>query len=202
MQVTLTPLQSMSGIKSKSRAVQMATEKAIVSSLNKMAAQGMTQGRKAITDKYNIKAKDVKNAITIKRASKGRHEAIIKARGDSSLPLFLFGGSPKQPKSQVGIKAPYKRRTRASAKVLKAGKREKLKHAFVAKMPSGNVGIFERVGKKSLPLREKTTIGIPKMFKFEAVKAIDRVVETKGEQIFKHELGYYLDKIGVREGAL
>jgi len=197
MEVTITPLFKTPEIKRKTRAAQAAIEKATISALNKIATQGMTQGRKAITETYNIKNADVKPAFKLIRARKDNPIATIRARGDTSLPLFKFGGLPKAPVSQAGIPAPYKRRRKASAKVLKKGTRERFRHAFVAKMGS-EVSIYERTTGKRLPVRKLRAIGIPAMFENVSVKAIDGIVRAKGQQIYEHEAGYYLDKAGVR----
>ena len=197
MQVDITPTFNMANVKRTSKAASSAIDKAIVSALNKIAAQGLTGGRKAITTKYNIKASDIKPAITLLKARKSNPVAIIRARGAKALPLFKFGGLPKAPVSQAGIKAPYRGRRKASAKVLKKGKREKLRHAFVAKL-GGNVSIYERVGSKRLPVRKVMSLGIPVMFEHASVHAIEDYVKAQGQQIFEHELGHYLKKVSVK----
>jgi len=194
MQIDITPMFNTSKIKATSKAAQRAVDKAIVSSLNKIAAQGTTKGKKAITTTYNIKARDITPAIKVIEAKKGHHVVTVHAKGGQYLSLYKFGGLPKQPVSQAGIKAPYKRRRKASAKVLKRGARTKMRHAFVAKL-KGSTAIYQRTTGRSLPIRRLNAIGIPVMFKDQAVQAIGAYVVSDGQRIFDHELKHYLDKV-------
>mgnify|MGYP001339230317 CR=1 FL=1 len=195
--IDIKPLFNPGKIKADSKKAKLAIEKATVSTLNKLGSQGITQGRKAITSTYNIKAKDVSSSITLIKANKNHKIATIRAKGDNSLPLFKFGGRPSMPASQAGIKVPYRRRTKASAKVLRGGKREKFKHAFVAKMGS-NISIYQRTTGKSLPVKILKTMGVPGMFRSKAITVIDTLIKDKGQQIFEHELKFYLDRAGIK----
>lgn len=184
------------------REIPAAADKACVSAVNKLAAQGVTQGVKAITAVYNIKQRDVKKGVKLEKAARGnsaraaRLFATIRGSGPR-LPIYQFGALPKEPPSQKEIPKPYTRRKRASAKVLKQGGRKKFQHAFIAKMLSGHKGMFERTGevrgRRSI-IREIYTMGVAQMFKAKAVDTIKRLVRTKGAQVLKHELDYYLGK--------
>jgi len=169
-------------------------ERATVSALNKIGAQGITQTKRAITKKYNIKQKDLKGSLVLHRAARGtksregRHFARIAATG-SSIPLYKFAARPVEPKPQAGVAV--KRRTPVTVKVMKQGGRKKVPHAFIGRMASGHVGVFTREGKASLPIRERYSVGVAKMFEKEGVKAAEAITRTKGRQIVQQELNYY-----------
>lgn len=172
-------------------------EKATVSALNKIGAQGMTATRREVTREYNIKQKDLKGNIKLIRARRGtksregRLFAIISVTG-KSIPLYKFAAKPKEPPVQKGI--PVKRRKPVTVKVKKTGGRKRLSHAFVARMRSGHVGIFTRKSSESLPIHELFSVSIPKMFKMKGKEAVDKIAKTKGRQILQHELDFYLKR--------
>ena len=73
------------------------------------------------------------------------------------------------------------RQTRLGVSVeINVGRRVLIKHAFVARMRSGHVGVFYRLGKARLPIDEAYTTRISDVF-----KDVAPVVATRGEQIFR-----------------
>jgi hypothetical protein len=58
-----------------------ATDRALKSTLNKLAAQGKTAVSKEIRKTYNIKARDLNNAMKARRVKAGSHESYIIASG-------------------------------------------------------------------------------------------------------------------------
>mgnify|MGYP000881591447 CR=1 FL=1 len=194
-----------------------AVQKGVVSGLNKLAAQGLTQGVRAITQQYNIKTGDAKKGVSVTKASvaairlNGSTHATIHASG-RSFPLFKFGARPTAPISQRGIERhghaktakqassmrQYPGRKRTTVKVKRAGARTRLEHAFVARMASGHVGVFERTTKRTLPIKEMHSIGVSGMFKAASIRTIKQLVRTKGPAVIRHEIGYQLSRSGNR----
>lgn len=202
-------------------------QKAAMSAVNKIAAQGVTASVRAITDNYNIKTGVAKKALRIKKAtrprskSEGRMYATIIATG-RFIPLISYGAIPSVPVSQKGIlryecgqtmgpfrnegdrrraakldkAGQYPGRKRVSTKVKRAGRRETFRHAFVARMPSGHIGLFE--GTEGRAIREMHSVGIARIFETFAVREIERIMRDKGPSVLKHELDYYLGRIKVK----
>jgi hypothetical protein len=141
-------------------------DKATASALNKLGAKGQTEASKGIRETYNIKAADVKKAVTRvpAKASYGgkqkRMFTILYIKG-GRLGLHKFGGLPSVPANQAGV--PIKRRKDPTVKILVGGGRRKVapdvyggtgNKPFVARMSSGfggsetnHVGIFVRTDK-------------------------------------------------------
>ncbi len=182
-------------------------ERGAVSALNKIGAQGVTVSVRTMTNEYNIKTRDVKKGVRLIRARAGsaqragRIYATIAASG-GAFPLFKFGGLPKAPVSQAGIPAPYKGRRRASVRVRRGAGRTTLKHAFVARMRSGHVGIFERRGPRSLPVKELYSLGVAQMFKLKAVDALVKLMREKGPRTLRHEIGYQMSRNRMKRRAV
>lgn len=186
----------------------------VVSGLNKIGAQGVTQSVRSITRMFNIKTGEVKKGVRLIRARAGgrgggRMFATIRA-ADGSFPLYKFGGRPREPVSQRGIpKAagrggkgggrPYPGRRRASFKLRRAGARMEVPHGFLVRTRSGRVGIFERTGPGSMPIREMRSVGVASMFQMSARSALDRLMRDKGPGILRHEIAYRVER--ARTGA-
>ena len=93
-------------------------------------------------------------------------EAQIKAAG-KKFPLIAF--QAKELKPRKAIKRRAARTGGVSVRIKKGQPAEILSQAFIATMPSGHTGVFERKEEgggrvKRLPIKEMKTIGIPEMF--------------------------------------
>ena len=114
---------------------------------------------KVIARSLNDAGRTVRSRI-VKAAAKrtGLKQKIIRARvwphkaKASKLVHRVIGGKVGWP--MVLIKY---RETAHGITVRIAGQTERLEHAFVARMPSGHVGIFERLKKSRLPIFEQKT---------------------------------------------
>lgn len=113
--------------------------RAINRATNKSLLKTRTQARKAIRLKFNLPGKVVNPLISSKNAGKGNDQAYIQGRG-SQIPIYKVTGKPKQKPLGVSINTG-------------TGKRI-IKHAFIAKVQSGHIGVFKRTlakGGKRVP---------------------------------------------------
>jgi hypothetical protein len=186
----------------------------VVSGLNKIGAQGVTQSVRSITRMFNIKTGEVKKGVRLIKASarrEGRMFATIRA-ADGSFPLYKFGGRPREPVSQRGIpKAagrggkgggrPYPGRRRASFKLRRAGARMEVPHGFLVRGRGGRVGIYERTGPRSMPIREMRSVGVASMFQMSARSALDRLMRDKAPGILRHEIAYRVERARTGEAG-
>lgn len=171
--------------KKKLQRLAQAFPKAAVSSLNRVGASTRTKISSEVRQDYNIKKSDLdKRILKPTKASPSILRTKISIRGPR-IPLFAFGGKPRQPKQ----------RANASAEI-KAGKRKSFSHFFVAKMPSGHIGIFKRTGRFSKGKRET----IAEVFSLSAAemagtKKIGAVVNSfwRSElvKVFTHNINYF-----------
>ncbi|WP_392559349.1 phage tail protein [Orbus mooreae] len=117
-------------------------------SQNRAIAGVRTDGTKLIKSESGIERKVIFKSFTLIKAS---------AKSDNPTAKVIVSGRP------VGlIKYPHKPKrimagkTRSGVKINVAGKDVHFKHGFVAKMPNGHIGIFERVrGVKTKGGKEK-----------------------------------------------
>ena len=108
------------------------TQKAISSAINKSAGKAVTGVIQSLKNNYEISPKNIrKSAFNIRRAKVSSLEATITIKG-KVLGLNNFKMTPIEPAKQI-----------PSVKVKKGGG-GKFPGAFVARMKSGHIGIFER----------------------------------------------------------
>lgn len=167
-------------------------QKAVVRALNKTAMQARTAAAQEVRSAgYNIKSSAIKNSFSITKAAQGRLVVVLKSTGR---PVALINYGARQGKNGVSVQV------KASRSVLR--------HAFIATMPNGHRGVFERTGKQhkklkrngktirsGLPIKELFGPSIPQSLANDAVeKALMVKIRQKFPQILKHELAFVAAK--------
>jgi hypothetical protein len=167
-------------------------QKAVVRALNKTAMQARTAAAQEVRGAgYNIKSSAIKSSFSITKAAQGRLVVVLKSTGR---PVALINYGARQGKSGVSVQVKTSRSV--------------LRHAFIATMPNGHRGVFERTGKQhkkvmrngkairsGLPIKELFGPSIPQSLANEAVeKALMTKIRQKFPQILKHELAFVAAK--------
>lgn len=170
-------------------------ERAIRSTVSKLTTRAQTAAKKAIRADYNIKAKDLvkrgssnRQGLEVRRPGFGQSEGYLLGLG-GPLPLIHFGATPSTPEKDIM----RRRRRGVTVKVKKATGRSRLHHVFVARTPSGHVGLFERKGKGRLPIEQKYGPGIASMLGSK-VPEVRAAVEEAAPSVFAHELEHQIMK--------
>lgn len=151
--------------------------KATVRALNRVADMAKTAASKEIRQTYRIKARDLSAMLKVRKASVRAIylEAAVSASGRASIPIVGFAA--RQTKKGVTVS------------VTRGGGRKLLPGAFIATMKNGKVGVWDRQGKKRLPIKELFTIGVPYQFAArKTVEAMARIVRDKFPERLQHEL--------------
>jgi minor tail protein Z (GPZ) len=181
--------------------------RALASAMNKTIAQGKTAMARAITKEYAIKAKEVREQITLERARAGREVLIAsvaafgRRRGHRSRNVMLFGAKQAhgRDRKRVRFKTPRGWVTRivpigggVSVKIKRAEGRKLIAGAFIA-----NKGrtVFMRVPGQGRKIRAVETIDVPQMFNTRHIN--ERVVQlilAKFPAIFNHEAKFFINK--------
>lgn len=159
--------------------------KAVPRALNKMAAETRTESSRRIRSAgYRIKDKAIKNQIAVLKATRTELRAIVRATG-KPIPLIAYGARQVKSGVSVAIK----------------GSRKIIKHAFIATMPTGHVGVMIRTGtahkrnKKGvwsgLPIKQLFGPGIPTMFGNDVVQqALQSKIRKRFPVLLKHEIEF------------
>lgn len=167
-------------------------QQAVIRALNKTAQQARTTSSVEVrTAGYNIKASAIKKSFSIDKARRGKLVVMLRATGR---PIGLINYGARQNKGGVSVQV------KASRQVLR--------HAFIATMPNGHKGVYQRTGKEhkkvirngrsrrtGLPIKELFGPSIPQSLANESVeKALMKKIREKFPEILKHELAFVASK--------
>ncbi|VFQ46911.1 phage tail protein [Desulfoluna butyratoxydans] len=166
---------------------------AVCKSLNRAANGVKTDAAKEARTVYNVKATAVKKTCKLFKATHSNLDASAVFTGEG-IPLYAF--APKSSKPNVYVKAGITVKVKAARKKVRGG--------FVARMPSGHVGVFKRTGKfgrrkieELEKFRELKSTSIPQMLNNPKVKS---ALQVKAAQRFTknldHEMDYLMSKGG------
>jgi hypothetical protein len=161
--------------------IENGVERAVSSAVNRSATFARTMASRKVASEYTVKTTDVKNTIQIKKATFSKLEATIIATGHA-IPLTKFKVNSGKPVLKVSVK--------------KGGGLKPLPGAFRAKMQSGHVGIFKRIGKSRTPIEGKYGPSIPTMLGSRTVTGhVEEIAMEKVAERLDYEIGRILGGI-------
>jgi len=125
--------------------VQGGAEKVFYNAINRALGTVRTTAGEQIREVYAISQRDLRaeSNIRLKKANRNDLVGEISFAG-CKIPLYRFNVSPKQPTRGLKVKAA----------VLKTRSQVEFEQAFIARMQSGHIGMFERKASKRLPIKE------------------------------------------------
>jgi hypothetical protein len=150
-------------------------------SLNRTASSTKTIVNREARKIYVIKAKDINQALGLRKASRSNLLAVLKYSGER-IPLDKFKFSPKNPR-------PKKPPQALKVQVKKDGYKNLL-HAFVANI-QGNK-IFERAGKSRLPIKRLFGPAVPQMVDNADLR---QFVEQEQVRIYENRLDHEIKRV-------
>lgn len=153
----------------------------IYRALNRASQTIKTTSSREVRNTYVIKAKEVNETFKVKKANRSRLGIDVMSSG-KRIPLDRFKFSPNMPK-------PSKPPKSIKVKVKKGGRAELL-HSFVTNL-HGNK-LFERVGRRRLPVRRLMTISIPEMV---GTKSITKEVNNRALESFYKRVEHEISRI-------
>ena len=159
-----------------------------VRALNRTATTAVKEVTKAVIGRYNILAKDFKATSKVKKATKEDPVAVI-SFVSSPIPLYKFKAKP------VKVRKKGRTYTGVSAKVLKKGRRSRVKGAFPVKKGT-HIGAFRRVGKSRYPIMELKVFSPTTMIRMvDGEKLVDDVFNEHFVKRFVDDYRYRLEKV-------
>lgn len=187
-------------------------DQAIKSATKRAASYLRTQSTKEIRQRYDITRRNIRAEQNVKVSYRYFNgiEARITFRGNK-IPLFRYGGAaPKEPtvNAEKTVMAIVNGQLRAvhpgvaaSGHQLTSTSPTKFSNAFVARMQSGHVGIFERTGGKTptgdAAIREIMGSSVPQMLGNEEVQeSLSEKTMGKMEERLEHEVNRILNGWG------
>ncbi len=179
-------------------------DKAVKSAINRAVAHLRSSTERAIRQKYDISAKDIRSEKNVRASySYGQGVSATVTFNGAKIPLYRFGGSsPKAPtvNSDLWVNAMidgmWKRvhpGLSATGHQLKGTGVTRFENAFVAQMESGHIGIFERThGKTSAAsdqIKELMGSSVPQMLgNKEVTETLAKETANKFDERLEHEI--------------
>lgn len=165
--------------------------KSAARSINRTATGTRTFLSKEVRKELKIKAKPVRDAVRIKKASPNASlrniQGIVEVSG-KPIPLIEFGARERNVRKDGKVYKGVSVRVKDRRKVVRGG--------FLATMKSGRTGIFKRKGKSRLPIRELFSTSITDILRNEGF--LDRIAKFVDERFFrefKRDLEFRISKL-------
>lgn len=160
----------------------------LVQGLNRAATELRTEITRAIREKYNARARDVREVLRIKKAVRNKPYATVWGWGKASIPLHAFSPVPRLPYPEAS-------RPKAGVSVLvtRAGGRKVLPGHFIARSRrTGALMVARREGGERYPIKQGFGPGI-----FQAVKdhGFEQRLTDYGQQRLETNLGRAMDRL-------
>lgn len=149
-------------------------KRAVAVALNRTAAGVQVEASRKIRETYNVSARELRRAFSVKKAWAGNLVATVRASGKS---LNVIGFGARKTKKGVSF-------------AIKKGGRKRIDGAFIATI-NGYEGIWMRKkqgdGKlyPRLPIKAVTTVSVPGMF---STKDVEAALQTVSKDRFEREL--------------
>jgi len=183
-------------------------EKASRSAMSRAVSHMRTNSAKAIRERYDISAANIRanENVSVRYSFQNGIQAAVTFVG-RKIPLYRYGGaSPAQPSADtsrlVRVMIGGQWRTvhpgiPARGHQLKSTSPTQFQGAFVARMESGHVGIFERTGgmtaKRNNAIRELMGSSVPQMLGSpEVTEKLTGQAMAKFEERLEHEINAFL----------
>lgn len=167
--------------------------KALRNALNTTAQKARRNLAAEAQKTYVVKTGRFTRAMTIKRATTGNLEAIIKATG-APMELKDFKVSPASVRTGSSAPSIVKAKVLSSSS-LKGLQKGSLK-AFVARYSSGHVAVAQRISKARLPIKSLYSNSIPVMIGNEkrVYKAVEPTIMEDLQSNIERQVWYFLNK--------
>ena len=175
--------------------IKGATPKALALAMNRAIKKGRTELSKETRKIYTIKQKDLYSTLTLQNASGGSLGAEIRSRYSGMLKLYDFKVAPR------GVQRRGRRPVTATVRVGGGGT---MAGGFVARMPTGHLGVFIRSSGSRMPskpwkesINELHTISAPIMVSQPEVEGpTQEAIQAEFSKRLDHEIKRVLKGAG------
>jgi hypothetical protein len=169
------------------KGIEKGQRKVVTRALNKTAQGARTDAVTLIRQELNLKAKAIRDGLSIKRATWGNQQATLVARGKHGISLINYSPRPSRP----GGRRPARG---VSVHIKKRGQRKVVAGSFLVRTPSGQVGVFKRVsGSPRLPIKQLSGVGFIGYLQRGALqRRLRRRIDDRLQKNLRHEIEFLL----------
>lgn len=181
LKVDLKSLENVLGKKARS-----VIRQAVVRTMNRALSQATTEAKREISKKLNVKQKDIKTRIDVTRATARNPKASIQI-ADRKLPLVFFNPRREEVLTSRG--------PRIGVSVVINGVRQLVEGAFLAEVRSGKLGIWKRVGRARLPIRQQFHSRLSELINTrELTSRLNKVIVDSVNKNLQANLSFYIER--------
>lgn len=156
------------------------TSLAVLRAIKRGTMAARTEAARTVSKDMGIGVSVVRKSILMTLPSGGTGAVGILRASLKRIPLFLFKAKGPYPSRGKGRGVTYR----------KGGGRANIRDAFIAKMPSGHMGVFKRSGRARLPVNQLFGPSIGRVFDLKRKK-----ISQTGAEATEKELDRLLDRI-------
>lgn len=164
--------------------------KAMAAALNRTISTVKTDMRREAVASYEVKSADVAKSLSVRKASPSRLTAEALSVG-RPIALAHFKIKPRKP-----MAGKTRRKVMVKIKKSEGYVALNIKPSAFVQNPNGAINVFQREGKKRLPIKRLYSLSVPQMINNPEV--LNRITvkahETLDKRV-KHEIEYRLKKI-------
>lgn len=141
----------------------------LATSINSAALHARRRAAASVRKEYVVERLGVIEDLKMVRATPGYLRANLKSTG-RPIPMIKFDTTPRFPDAMI-----------VRSRVKKSSSQKSFKQAFVARMKSGHLNVFERTSARSFPIEGFYSPSVPQMYGNEEV--IQNVEEAAEERL-------------------
>ncbi|WP_319403150.1 phage tail protein [uncultured Anaeromusa sp.] len=160
-----------------------AIPRAAASAINRSAETARTEAVRGVRNEYVIQSKRIRETISIEKASSSNLSAFVRSKGRPRA-LTYFKVNPKN--------IPKRKQRRLKAQVKHSSGGGMIKGAFLARMKSGHLGVFNRLGKDRFPIVQRYGPSVPQMLENENVQ---NHVEARSAEMLEKRMEHELSRM-------
>lgn len=194
-------------------ATQEQANRAVGSTLKKLAQRAKTTGVEEVTKEYNITRANLLTTASDKarieimpyQVDTEGGSVLLRVKG-KSISLSYFGAQQTSGSSMLFRKGKNIARNNngmfsrgdagTTVEILRGGRRIMLKGSFLAKMKNGHIGVYAREGKAKLKIDERKMVSLATLFGGKKVfPKIEERLNAESDDLFRHELEYFMGKL-------
>lgn len=160
----------------------------VAKALNRATRGIRTDASKMTRQEYNVKARQIRGSFSVRPATRSSLSAAAVSKG-GAISLRHFNPLPSKPG----------RRPRDGVSVKVTRTRKKIPGSFVARMPNGSLGVFQRKGRSRLPIKKLYGPSVPQMLDHDNVLPdLQDGATLRFNKNLDHEIDYFLKRKGLR----
>jgi hypothetical protein len=162
-------------------------QKALRTTITRTARKARTEVSKQIRSEYTVKAKTIKDTVSLRTKRTAEDTVSILSYRGGSLPIDRFSVSQRRVSTSSGP------RRGVSVRIRKNGGRKVLKGGFKLRGQKADP-TMERVGDSRLPIKRVTSLSVPQMINDDVERAVSERIGIDANIELNRNLAFFQER--------